>query len=218
MTRLLTVLFSVAVLTVGVGAQTSEVPEGIVYSPPSEAQIKAAQATVSKMIAKDAPEKELQMIFRGERLVCAPFAWSLVARENEMKAIKEGTSYFKVRLKKGEVEALGVFEGKTLTKQQDMIAFWRALVRKLDLSSAFTVRKLTANELRQYWAMITFDIVDPVVVAENKKHKILLQFTGPDSSLLWVDDITGPGLPVGQEDAEQAPAAPPATGSESKAK
>ena len=53
-----------------------------------------------------------------------------------------------------------------------------------------TIRKLTSKELELYWAMISFDITEPVFMVEGNKHQILVQFTSPENlRVTWIDDL-----------------------------
>ena len=53
-----------------------------------------------------------------------------------------------------------------LTKEEAE-AFWKAFVKKYSADES-TIRRPTSEEFRLYWAMIPYDITEPLFVVESK--------------------------------------------------
>ena len=69
-----------------------------------------------------------------------------------------------------------------------MLAFWRAFAKQAEFTE-LKIRKLNSEELSIFWAMISFDITEPIFIVEGKQQKVLLVFTSPDDlSVAWIDD------------------------------
>jgi hypothetical protein len=85
--------------------------------------------------------------------------------------------------------------GQAFQTTGEVARFWHAFERYYNFDSPRTVRKLNARELEVYWAMIPYDIEEPIFIVESAQHKILLNFVEPDLQVLWIDDYRPRSLP-----------------------
>jgi hypothetical protein len=52
-----------------------------------------------------------------------------------------------------------------------------------------TLRKATYKELQYYWAVISFDIEEPLLVAETAEHSYILNLSPKTLKLVWLDEV-----------------------------
>jgi hypothetical protein len=75
-----------------------------------------------------------------------------------------------------------------------VLLFWRAFSARTDFSG-LKIRKLNAEELKIFWAMIPFDITEPLFILESEQHKLLVVFKAPDElRIAWIDDYQNVAL------------------------
>lgn len=73
-----------------------------------------------------------------------------------------------------------VFKGDTVPKVL-------GLVRNLLLSDeSFTARKFGPAELGWYWSIVAYDIREPLIMFENRSHKVGVHFTG-EGKIFFID-------------------------------
>lgn len=72
------------------------------------------------------------------------------------------------------------------TAETDLLA--QALRSHLLTGETLAGRRLTGDELQVYWALIPFDIVDPVFIVETSTATTMFQLT-PDGVIMWLDEI-----------------------------
>jgi hypothetical protein len=65
----------------------------------------------------------------------------------------------------------------------------RALYARFAFDDEFTVRKAGFEELALIWALVPFDIEEPLFVAESKRYRFLAAFVKDGSSVMWIDDL-----------------------------
>ena len=88
----------------------------------------------------------------------------------------------------GSIKEVKKFEGKAFQTRNEILIFWKAFRTIADFTN-FKIRKLNPTELRLYWAMIPYDITEPIFILQSKKHKILIAFNSPENlKISWIDD------------------------------
>src|SRR5207248_2125364 len=114
-------------------------------------------------------------------LICGPALWSAVKSDPTLAALPAGnvTIVVPVLGADGKPSRNQRMEGKLFQSDKEIVAFWKAFTAQGDFTD-LKVRKLTTEELRLFWAMISFDITEPLFVVEGPKQKILVAFTSPD--------------------------------------
>ena len=101
-----------------------------------------------------------------------------------MKKITTGVTTMEVPTDNGTQK----FDGKLFQGKEEVTAFWKAFLRKYKFGAKAVVRRPTAKELSLYWAMIPYDITEPIFVVEDEDATILAQFSGDDVKIGWIDD------------------------------
>ena len=101
-----------------------------------------------------------------------------------MKKITTGVTQIRVPTNKG----VQLLEGKLFQTAAEVKTFWKLFLRTYKFDGSSHVRRPTPAELNLYWAMIPFDITEPIFVVESKSAKILAQFVEKDVKIMWIDD------------------------------
>ena len=68
-----------------------------------------------------------------------------------------------------------------------------------------SIRKLGKEELAIIWRLISWDIEEPIFVAEWPGRKFVFDLDGDSSTLQWVEDLSEPCFSLHQEDVEVLP-------------
>jgi hypothetical protein len=162
------------------------VPRGVVYKKASKAINDKAREKI-KTLFSHGPEADLQAVFR-QMLICGPFLWKEIKDEPEMRAIKTGRAMLKIpQYEGGKVTGIVEKEGKLFQGKEQVAAFWKAFTRKHDLKGELRVTKLAEKDLQTYWAMIPFDIEEPIFIVECGAHRFLMDFGRESMKVVWID-------------------------------
>ena len=159
------------------GAEDVTIPPGIRYkkaSPEVNEQAKQHLKTTFTAQAKDA---DVLSLFESH-VICGPGLWPDIKNNPAVSKLTKGT----VTLNEGTQK----LEGKLFQSPEEVLIFWNAFKQRTDFTG-LKIRKLIPDELKTFWAMISFDIEEPIFILESPKHKILVDFTS-DGKILWIDD------------------------------
>lgn len=161
---LITMMFQVQA-----SSQHLKIPEGISYK-------KTDQLTNQQAIEKLEEElEEPRYSVFNNFFYCGPNIWERYVLKPSVGSIKKGNITFKVPFNKGFIDK----KGKLIQSQADYQLIWDQLI--IDFSdSEFNIRKLTSDELQEFWSIIFYDIEEPIFVLENKSHKVVVDL---DSNL-----------------------------------
>ena len=163
-------------------AEKLDIPKGVIYK---------------KTTADDnrkAFDKLWQVFVVGDRkatedlsdtiLICGPGLWHNIKDDPEMKKLKLGVTVFQVP----NINGVQVLEGKLFQGKKEVADFWKAYWRKYKPDHQAKIRRPTPGELNLYWAMISFDITEPMFMVESKDATILTQFSDKSLKLGWIDN------------------------------
>jgi hypothetical protein len=65
---------------------------------------------------------------------------------------------------------------------------WNELRKEIN-GEKFIIRKLNERELQYYWAVISFDIDEPLLIVETSTHKYILNILKKNLKLMWLDEV-----------------------------
>ncbi len=147
----------------------------------------------------DSTKKRLEALFSrtpvnlatilAPRLICAPQPWQDLKNESPLKGMKISPANMVLSSRNGRTQE---FEGALFQTQTELVAFSAAMEKYLSVSGGpFVIRKLNAEEIGIYWAMIPWDITEPIFVAENREHKLVMHFTEDGKAVFWIGDLQG---------------------------
>lgn len=167
------------------------VPNGVNYKKTTDDINDSAKKKIEAIFSGKATDREILAFFQQNALICGPGLWKQIKADPTLAKMENGNVTFAIPVldAQGKTQRVDKLQGKVFQDDADVLAFWKALPGKDELKDA-RIRKLTSEELSTYWAMISFDITEPVFIAESKKHRMLLQFTAPDDLRVgWIDDF-----------------------------
>lgn len=159
------------------------IPKEVVYKKTTAEKNKQAIAKLSK-IFRAADVKEMRDEQLAFPLICGAGLWAKLKDDTELKKIGQGRVEIGVPTDKG----LQKLDGKLFQSKDEAAAFWRALQRKFKPDPKAVIRRPTPTEFSLYWAMISFDIEEPIFMVETKEFIILANFTN-DLNIAWIDDF-----------------------------
>ena len=166
------------------------IPKGVVYKKAGADVNRRGLAKLSQaFLTADHKDDE---VF-ASTLICGPGLWRNIKDDAEMKKITTGVTTMEVPTNNGTQK----FDGKLFQGKEEVAAFWKVFLRKYEFGAKAVIRRPTASELNLYWAMIPYDITEPIFVIEGKDATILTQFAGDDVKIGWIDDYKN--MHVGEE-------------------
>jgi len=168
-------------------ASGQEIPKGVRYHRASDAANAAAAKRVSLLFANQYSAD--QLVGMSERfLIVGPGLWGAV-KKNSLLDLNTGIPVtFYVPTKKHGVQELIARGMKTPAQQR---AFWKMF---LDNFSEIhpTVRKANAADLDYYWSIISYDIQEPLYIAQFRHLDFLFDSGSAGSTKFFFVDIVLP--------------------------
>ena len=186
MKKLLSILLLLVALSLqGFAADESViVPEGVTYIRAEPALNAKARILIETAIATQ--PYQLASLFEPP-FVCGPELWTALKAHTALKGMEISPAEIKIPLADGSFQSL---EGALIQEQSEVTAFCTALKDFLKTSDVYTVRCPSAKELQHYWAMIPYDITEPIFVAASNNAALLIHFND-EMKALWIDDLNG---------------------------
>ncbi|MBI5118764.1 hypothetical protein HZA56_20025 [Candidatus Poribacteria bacterium] len=173
------------VMTFSSSAFSDEIPPGIRYVKASDEINMKAQKKLERVFSQTSVK--LDDLF-GRNVTCGPLPWAQIKNMESLRNHKVIAANFVIPLSNGSVQTL---EGAVFRTKEEISAFCRTMEGYLKTGGPYRIRKPNAEELQIYWAMIPYDIEEPIFVADNKDHKLLLHFMGDSASVFWIGDLQG---------------------------
>jgi hypothetical protein len=161
-----------------------DVPAGIVYKTCAD----SINQKVKKIILKELSDSCTYLIC-DKMLFCGPKLWQRYKDLSGVGEIAAGNITFKVPFfdEKGKQKSTQNLTGKLVQTHEDFIVFWKQVIKDFD-GSEITVRKLHNEELSYYWAIIFFDIEEPVFAVECATHTFLFDMS-QKGQLEWIEQL-----------------------------
>jgi len=188
----LTSFITAFMLTITISATADElvIPEGINYIKTTEETNQLAKAKLLKLFTSEAKKEEVLSLFANKFLICGPALWLEIKDDKSLSEIETGTVALQMPIINDKQELVRMQEesGKLFQSPDEIWIFWNAFVKRTDFTD-LKIRKLNPLELEIFWAMIPFDITEPLFILESQQHKILTVFASPDDlKIMWIDD------------------------------
>ena len=76
-----------------------------------------------------------------------------------------------------------------IIKPEQLKVFSDCFWKEIEIDSDFKVRKLTSDEIALVWALIGWDLDEPVFVVDDQDHTLVFDFTASGEQLDWIEDI-----------------------------
>ena len=150
-------------------------PRGVVYHYCSPATLEKARKVLLKELTGTAP-----VDFNAGTLIVGPALWARYKDVPLLQGIPG--SDLTIRFDNQQLA------GKVTQSKEDFDKVWSQLRAEVK-GEKITLRKATTPELQYYWAVISFDIDEPLFIAETSAHRYLLNLTPKDLKLVWLDEV-----------------------------
>ena len=155
---------------------------GIIYKPCSEdLNIKAKELFQAEITSP-------KYLLFDKMLYIGPILWSRLKKDSTINKISGGNLQLLTPFydDKGKLVEEKIIQGKLIQSKEDYKIIWNYIIKEL-AQAPVSYRKLSSKELSYYWAIIFFDIEEPIFIVENSKIKLLVDMKS-DLNLLWLDE------------------------------
>lgn len=154
--------------------ETIKIPKGIVYNYCNPKLVEKA-----KVLIKENLIDSLNYDLIGDNLIIGPSLWTRLKENNKINDVKGKNVDF-------YVDEL-ILKGKFCQDRKDSKIIWNII--RNEIASDFKIRKANEQELIYYWAIISFDIEEPLLILETKDHNYVLNLQPKDLKLFWLDEV-----------------------------
>lgn len=152
-----------------------DVPARVVYSYCKPKLYEKAKALVSSELG-ESPTYDIcdRIMFVG------PVLWSRIGKLDHLSKIEGGNVELHV-----DKEIMKAKLSQSLINTKKIWDQIRAEVRGQNIK----LRKATAAELEYYWTVISYDIEEPLIIAETAEHSYILDLLPKTLKLMWLDEV-----------------------------
>jgi hypothetical protein len=173
-------LFFASVLLLSSAAQAQAIdsvdaPKNVIYKYTDPAIVLKAK----NLLIKELSDSASYSLNNGLTIV-GPQLWYRYSQIPELNNIPNGNVTIRFNNK--------AYPGKMLQDEEGFKKVWKQLISDIK-NEKFIIRKATNKELVYYWAVISFDIDEPLLIVETTVHRYLFNFSPKDLKLLWIDEI-----------------------------
>lgn len=157
-----------------------EIPPGVRYKKAKpEVNAKFSAMLTDLMAGRIADSKLLDCY--DNPVICGPGLWPTIKKING-KELTGNLAQFMVPT--GSGEKMQVLEGRFFKTNADRLDF-AITIGAIAKLAPMKIRPLTKSEIAYYWAIIPYDIEEPLMAAESKK--LTLIFNAAGGKILFVD-------------------------------
>ncbi|MBI3135044.1 MAG: hypothetical protein HYZ14_10270 [Bacteroidetes bacterium] len=171
LTLLLTAVYGIAQ-----EKETISIPQYVNYKYCKPKVYEAAKELVLNELVKNDPKYTLV----AESFIIGPILWERLDSLEPIHEIEGGKVTFHVDKKK--------YNGKYIQSDADGKLIWDQIRSEFN-NVPMRLRKPTYSELEYYWAVISFDIVEPLIIAEAGTRKYILDLNPKTYCLEWLDQV-----------------------------
>jgi len=157
-----------------------DIPPGVHYKKASPEVNAKFSKMLSDLLADKIPDDKLKECI-SDIVICGPMLWPSVSKIEGDTAGGKPTTFY-VPTKGGSKPQ--VLHGKAFTTLKDRLNFLETIQAIASLSP-MKVRPLTKDEIQYYWAIIPYDISEPILAAQS--NKITLFFHASEGKIMFVD-------------------------------
>ncbi len=152
-----------------------DIPKGVVYKYCSPDIVEKAKALITKELG-DTPKYELN----GGILFVGPVLWARYLKIPALAAIPNGNVTINFNKEK--------LACKMTQDSEGFNKIWNQVLQEVS-GKEIKIRKVTYKELQYYWAVISFDIEEPLLIAETPEHNYIFNLSPKTLKLVWLDEV-----------------------------
>lgn len=151
-----------------------DIPKGIVYKYADKKIVENAKNLITESLKRPNDYTLIQ-----KQLMVGVGLWNRYKNIETLKKIKGKNVTFYVDDKQ--------LDGKFCDTENDAKLIWDKV--KEETHNQFIIRKANVEELKYYWAVISFDIEEPLLILETPEHLYILNFLTNGKKLMWIDEF-----------------------------
>jgi len=177
-------------------AQELQIPVGIRYKYASDETNQEGKKILATLLEGDPDQVLINNTFAGSA-ICGPYIWYRLKNYPQTVDLSKSMAPSSMPIfKDGKVEKFIVMEGRVLRTPRDGEIFWEVFKKEYVKGQKFDIRKLSSKELSELWAMIAWDIEEPIFIAESGSTKIIFNLIQKNSKLrlFYIDDFSDTDL------------------------
>jgi hypothetical protein len=151
------------------------IPKGIVYKYCDKKIVDKAKLLITENLS-DTTKYDLC----DKLLIIGPVLWNRYKNIEILNKIEGGNTTFNIDKKQ--------YTGKMTQEVADTKKVWSEFRKEIN-GEKFIIRKLNERELQYYWAVISFDIDEPLLIVETINHRYILNILKDSLKLMWLDEV-----------------------------
>jgi hypothetical protein len=125
----------------------------------------------------------------GSTVICGPALWDSIKAHPILNGVKLTDASFNIPITSGaNAGSVQVLKG-SLFQTPNEIRILSDILRSLP-TNTINVRKINAHEASIYWALIPYDIEEPIFVVEYGELHFLLDINQTDNKVFWIDEVS----------------------------
>jgi hypothetical protein len=165
--------------------RSQQIPEGVRYKKSSDEVNQKAKSILEDALGSKAESTNIETI-AGDAFACGPLLWDAI-KSGAGKELKEANKLVLVMGANPPVQK----EGRGIRTPEEKHAFWKLFIERVKQNNPVVVRKAEASEIQYYWATISFDIEEPLYIADFGKQKVLVNFIVKNGKpkIFWMDIV-----------------------------
>ncbi len=143
---------------------------------------------VRQRLVKAFNTQNYQHVFGG-KVVCGPALWARIKGRPELNNLKMADANFNIPITSGpNAGKFQVLKG-SLFQTPDEIRALSDIFATLPAGLA-KVRKINSHEAKNYWALIPYDIEEPIYIVEYGNLRFLVDVDKKSRKIFWIDEIS----------------------------
>jgi hypothetical protein len=182
-------LFTIALIALAVSLHAQDtvvIPKGVAYKKKETGVNNNARTLLQLELNSATATYSLfdGIVFMGPRL------WKRYKENPVIGKIKAGNVQFRVPFTDTvtKKQTLEILNGKLIQDKEDFKAVWKQVITDVGNATPL-IRKIKEKELSYYWAIINFDIEEPVFVVETVSFNLLVQFSNKKMVVYWLEEM-----------------------------
>ena len=171
----------ILLLGYSVVAFAQEIPEGVRYKRTSDEINKKATAMLERAFSADATLADKRPIFANGAIMIGPFLWEVVKTPDVFKGATPVSLIVNGK----------VAQGRGIRDAAQQQVLWDRVLKRTSSMGAVKIRKPQASEISFFWAMIPFDIEEPLLIADFGAERYIFNFVLKDGkpNIMWIDIV-----------------------------
>ena len=153
----------------------NELPQGASYKTAPHAVNSAAKQRLERALRLTGDKRDLDAIL-VDTVVCGPFLWEQIKNAPGIEKVGLGSTVAIPGDPNHGPKIVQKLEARTFRSAEEVAALKRALHATFAFDPEFTVRKAQSQELALFWAMVPFELEEPLFVVESKHHRLIAAF------------------------------------------